>query len=174
MGVYDGISMAKPVEQPHPMYAGESPHRVRLPGAIATDLAWPREPDSFDCYGIFRTDGELLCAPTTLITADGSHLFQPALAVRDSVVQGTGFKSLAGFPSTSDLVIDLRVFEFEAKWTTENRAQLDLQLGIRRTSLLGWSRHGSEPLYAIARGGVLALVSADRVRAIQRQAFVDD
>ena len=166
--------MPQPVQQPHPIYAEDSPYRVRLPGAIASDLAWPRDPDSFSCYGVFRTDGELLCAPKLLATADGSHPFQSALALRDSVVQLVGVTSLASFPPTSDLVIDLRVFEFEAKWTTEKRTQLDLQLGIRRTSLLGWSRHGSEPLYAIAQGGVLALISADRVRAIQRQGFVDD
>jgi hypothetical protein len=164
--------MARSIKQPHPLYPEAAPYRVRLPGAIASDLAWPQDSDSFNCFGIFRTDGELLCAPTRLATAEGTHPLEAALPLRDTKTSSVEVESLATFPATAELVVDLRVFEFVAKWTSKQREQLDLQLGVRRTSLLGWYTYGNEPIYAIARGGVLALISAEKVRAVQRQGIV--
>lgn len=175
MGVYGGIrrpdlSRVPQPDGPYPIYPESSPYRVRLPETIAHALGWPRDPDSFSCYGVFRTDGELLCAPDSIVTATGDHPFRSAIEFRDAncVRDADATVSLEDLPPIRYLVLELQVFEFEAKWTNAKRSQLDLQLGTPRTSLLGWQRHGDEPVYAVVLGAVLALIAARKVRAIQQ------
>lgn len=175
MGVFKGGDRVRERVVPHPIYPEASPYRVRLPGSIAAALGWPRDHDSFNCHGVFRTDGELLCAAASVVSTSGHHPFEAALRFRESREIHHPYPTVAieDLPSIETLSLELQIFDFEAKWTNERRSQLDLQIGTARTSLLGWKRHGDKALYAVSVGGVLCLFSEEKIRAIQRSGWTE-
>jgi hypothetical protein len=136
--------------------------RIRVPKALIMDLGWGDEADPMRAIGILTSPGELLCAAVSAIDKDAAHPFREALDLRSSAALSEGWTNRAspGRP----FALAFRVFEFDAKWVSAAKQQLDLHVGSAITSLCGWLHADKNPpIYAASRDGVLALFSADRM-----------
>jgi hypothetical protein len=150
-------------------------YRVRLSQDVLSELQWPAEQE-FNCHGFFRFPGELLCAAASVKNADGTHPFDAVLRFRQLPLP-KNIHAVSAIPPASVLTAGYRVFDFPAKWTSESRTQLHLQIGIEATKRLGWASGtvvppaSVPPLYAMAWSSLLLLMSETRFQAVQEQDF---
>lgn len=160
--------MALPVEK---VTVKESGSRIRLSADVLTPLNWKEFGDDFECWGIFRYPGELLCAPKALKSENGQHPFGPALTVLEDLSPPEAVSSLVDIPSALTLTALTRVFAFTASWPSENKKQLDLKLRVPVTSQLGWNRGSETTVHCIPWTRILILLSDSRFQEVQRQDF---
>jgi len=142
--------------------------RIRIPKALVAEVGWKADSDAFMAVGILTTPGELLCTARSSIDENQEHPFREALELRDAPALLEGWTD-RGAPGKR-FVLAFRVFEFEARWTTDARAQLDLSVGAAIVRLCGWANPESNPpLYAAIRSNVLALLSSERMMSLLLQ-----
>lgn len=143
-------------------------HRIRIPKALAIEGGWPDRHDPIAAVGVLSFPGELLCAAASAIESDAAHPFREAIELRNGAGLTTGWTTRAA--PGRQFALTFRVFDFEAKWTSAARIQLDLNVGTAITKLCGWpDSEKNPPLYAAVREGVLALLSTDRLMDLLRQ-----
>lgn len=151
----------------------ESGSRIRLSADVLTPLGWQEFGQSFECWGVFRYPGELLCAPKALTTENGTHPFAAALTIIEELEPTGPVAPLAGIPSSRVLTAFRRIFAFDATWLNESRKQLDLKLGVAVTAQLGWSRGGESNVYGIPWTRVLILLAENRYQEVEKQDFTE-
>jgi hypothetical protein len=138
--------------------------RIRLSIGMINLVGWDSYQTGFDCYGWFRAREELLCAPVELVDDQGEHPFAEILSIVEAVSTAPKAPSLRDIPSVGHLLASDRLFTFKAKWTTEIRSQLDLNLRVENTGQLGWSKQptGVPPIYLRTYGNILIAISERR------------
>lgn len=151
----------------------ESGSRIRLSPDLLTPLGWQEFGQSFECWGVFRYPGELLCAPKALITENGTHPFAAALNVIEELAPTGPVVSLADIPPSRVLTAFRRIFAFESTWSNESMKQLDLKLGVAVTVQLGWFRGTESNVYGIPWTRVLVLLAEERYHEVEKQDFTD-
>lgn len=136
--------------------------RLRISGSLISALGWDSVGSSFDCYGIFRSHQELLCAPVDFVVqSSNEHPFVEVIGHVQTIEAATRSPTLRDIPRLRDLVMSDRLVRFSASWTNESRSQLDLNLGADVADRLGWTREpdSARPLYVCTHGGILIAVS---------------
>ena len=142
--------------------------RIRIPKALVTDLQWGSETPSIQAIGILTYPGELLCTAISAIDKDDAHPFREAMELRMLAPLTEGWTSRAA--PGKQFALAFRLFEFEAKWVSAAKLQLDLQVGAAITKLSGWpGATNNPPLYAACRDSVLALFSTERLMDLLRE-----
>jgi hypothetical protein len=142
--------------------------RIRVPKATVLEAGWPSEDQAFQAVGLLTYPGELLCSAAVTIQSDPAHPFHEVLEVRNStpLVNGWSQRESPG----RHFAFAFRVFDFEAKWTSETRSQLDLSVGAHVARLCGWPNpERNDPLYLTVRGTVLALLSSERMNHLLKE-----
>ena len=155
----------------HVIQGQSESYRVKISVKLIGALGWDKYKENFRCYGIFRSEGELLCAATSLTNSEGEHPFGTALDFLN-FVPPESIERLEEIPSARVLVATDRVFEFDSVWS-KKRKQLELRLKTVVTKRLGWTSASQPqpPLYAFAFSEILLLMSQSRFREACREDF---
>ncbi|NER81957.1 MAG: hypothetical protein F6K42_20800 [Leptolyngbya sp. SIO1D8] len=138
----------------------ESGSRLRLSANMLKRIRWPDDTDQFECVGLFRYSGELLCVPWALQDRFDNHPFSAALAALDTQSDEV-IPSLADIPSAAVLTAPDRFCEFTSKWNS-SRNQLSMNLGVKVMRGLGWEKEHHARVHATNRGPILILLSEAR------------
>lgn len=144
--------------------------RVRLSPELLDELGWRTYSDGFKCIGLFRRHGELLCAPLDAKGPTGAHPFQPAHDALPPPPPEEGPSDLLDIPSSTSLLAQDRIVEFETRWTGEKK-QLTLKFGKAILNDLGWNPPESRLLYALSYSFVLIILSEERRIAVLDEDF---
>lgn len=149
----------------------DSRSRLRLSSGVLNQLGWKSYAEDFECWGFFRTIGELLCAPLDLKDSRGEHPFADAIAILESVSEPNAFHTLSHIPPLKHLLIRQRLFRFQASWASAAHAQLDLKFGVETLETLGWKKPPAPicPIYVGSYGAILLMLSEERWLAAQNE-----
>jgi hypothetical protein len=139
--------------------------RLTLPGQFVKNAGWPGDCKDFQCYGFFRSDGELLCCPATTKTASGDHPFA-ALIQKFALTALSITPSIHDLPPAATLAAPFRFREFSASWSGTN--QINLKLGSVYLGLLGWVDSVRPPIYPVATAQIICLFSQRKIEEIQK------
>lgn len=139
------------------LHGGSS--RVRVPAEVAKEWGAPEQFDSFRCEGYFRGLGEFLCVPEWACEPNEPHPLSTLVGYDlPEPEEGFNFRAARQVPSAQALFARFRFSQFEAKWASTSRQQLDLHVGVRICERLLHSAN-EEVIRAVTWGKVLVLVS---------------
>lgn len=149
---------------------GNGGTRIRLSAKAIEAWGVSSVSGSFQCIGVFREDGELICAPAAAKTDADEHPFESVLHLdkleRPPALPATPINKL---PTGFDLVAAARIIHFDAKWTGK---QLDLPMGKDVFDRLGCSK--SDPfVYFDVWGGTIILLSEARYEALRAKPILE-
>ncbi len=147
----------------------ESGSRLRLSASILKRINWADTRDEFDCIGLIRCPGELLCAPSDMVDQESRHPFHAALGYR-SLRPTSDIPMLDDVPTAVVLTAPDRMSDFGASWNTK-RTQLTLKVGVRVMRELGWDTGSKVVIRATNWGPILLLLSADRYSRLREADF---
>ena len=139
--------------------------RLTLPAELAKTAGWPTDPKDFQCYGFFRSNGELLCCPAITKTANGDHPFAE-LIQKFALPADSTTPSVDDLPRAATLAMPFRFREFNSSWV--GAKQVNLKLGSAYLSLLGWIADERPPIYPVAIPQIICLFSQRKIQEIQR------
>jgi len=148
----------------------ETGSRVRLSTSLLEMLGWTTLENGFECLGIFRRDGEMICAPEGLKTQDGVHPFQSVLDIIEAPQASTTFR-LREVPRAATITAGARVIKFETSWVSPQKKQLNLKLGVTVMSRLGWSASSPCVVYTAPWGAILLIMSSNRYGEVRNEDF---
>lgn len=139
---------------------GTGKYRLRLPREFASQLGWPQPEKGFQCFGYFRTHGELLCVAQELELPERISALRKAMT--SAFWDPAPPETFGDVPDAAQLVAAPRVIEFRAIWLKPPHTQLELQLSAPVLARLGWHAGSSASLAALAYSRVLMLLSEQR------------
>jgi hypothetical protein len=145
--------------------AQQDASRLTLPAELAQTAGWPTDPRDLQCYGYFRSDGELLCCPAITRTANGAHPFA-GLIQKSALPTVSTSQSIDDLPPAAVLAMPYRFREFTASWV--GAKQINLKLGSAYLSLFGWLANERPPIYPVAIAQIICLYSQSKIQEIQR------
>lgn len=137
---------------------------------ILRELGWSDIEGPFECWGLFRRRGELLCSPVNQSSEDGAHPFARALEYLD-IAPPDRTVSLEDIPPAKVITAADRLIKFEAAWVGKKGQQLDLKIGARAAEKLGWVSNHKSVVHVASWGRVLLVLSDERFGAIEDEDF---
>ena len=140
----------------------EPGHRVLLNTTLLGLLGWANHEGDFTCHGFFQGPTQLVCAPDWLRTDEDKHPFADLLAAVEALKKQRP-PDLRHMPKLESIALQKRTLvDFEAKWVTDERRQLNLYVGRPTVLLLAGIIRGKSFRQAEAYGfpayGTLTLV----------------
>jgi hypothetical protein len=144
--------------------------RLILPAELAKTAGWAAVPKDFQCYGYFRSAGELLCAPAMAKAPNGDHPFGEFIHTIATPGESRTL-SINDLPDAATVAMQYRFRTFTASWV--GTKQVNLKLGSAYLSLLGWIAEDRPPIYPVALPQIICLYSHSKIQEIHRLGTVD-
>ncbi|MFC1536839.1 hypothetical protein ACFL48_03360 [Pseudomonadota bacterium] len=152
-----------------PIRIGGHGSRISLSTVQLRRLGWDAIKDDFKCYGFFKQQGELLCAPVDYLrNEDGSHPFDSVLEYREIVSPGAN-RNLEDMPALREILAPSRIIEFDATWVNDKRLQLNLNVGVDVVKWLIGQKNGS--VFPSVWEGIITLSSQERHNQAMNEDF---
>lgn len=153
-----------------PLNITDSGSRIKISNELLKLLGWGEYSDEFDCWGVFRNYGEILCAPEMLLNEEGKHPFDDILDLLSTTVDMSNI-TFEDIPSAKVISAPYRIIKFGCTWNKTND-QLNLKLGVNVLNRLDWTRDKPTKVYPITYGKILILLSENRFLQIQNEALL--